>query len=142
MRNIVRVSQECFGVTGSSVFKAQGPHPLEDSFGMLKVCVLLDQSLNQGRNEANIQFETIRKMRSAMSNYDCRTREDMELHCLAGYKRGGRQSFTGTTVYHEWFNRFPIVCYAIMGDDKQPDQAIPIEVILEVKATLKRELFN
>jgi hypothetical protein len=39
MRSIVRISQESFGVTGSSVFKAQGPHPPEDSFGMLKVCV-------------------------------------------------------------------------------------------------------
>jgi hypothetical protein len=99
MRNIVRVSQERFSVTGSIVFKAQGPHPLEDSFGMLKACVLLDHSLNQGRNEANVQFETIRKTRSAVSNYDRMTREELELHCLAGYRRGERQSFNGTTVY-------------------------------------------
>jgi hypothetical protein len=62
MKNIVGVSQERFGVTGSSVLKVQGPHPLEDLFGRLKVCVLLDNSLNQGRNEANIKFETIRNM--------------------------------------------------------------------------------
>jgi hypothetical protein len=29
-----------------------------------------------------------------------------------------------------------------MGDDKRPDQAMPIEVILEVQATLERNLFN
>jgi hypothetical protein len=56
MINIVKISQERFGVTGSSVFNEQGPHPLEDSFGMLKACDLLDHSLNQGRNEANVQF--------------------------------------------------------------------------------------
>jgi hypothetical protein len=60
-RKNVRISQERFGVTGSSVFKAQGPHPLEYSFGMLKAYVFLYHSLNQGRNESNLQFETIRK---------------------------------------------------------------------------------
>jgi hypothetical protein len=29
-----------------------------------------------------------------------------------------------------------------MGDDKRPDQAMPIEVILEVQDTLERDLFN
>jgi hypothetical protein len=29
-----------------------------------------------------------------------------------------------------------------MGDDRRPDQAIPIEVILEVQAALERDLFN
>jgi hypothetical protein len=29
-----------------------------------------------------------------------------------------------------------------MGDDKRPDQDMPIEVILEVQATLERDLFN
>jgi hypothetical protein len=76
------------------VFKPQGPHPLEDSFGMLKVCVLLYHYLKQERNESNVQFETIGKTRSAVSNYDRTTREELELHCLAGYKRGERQSFT------------------------------------------------
>jgi hypothetical protein len=75
MRNIVRFSQEHLGVIVSSMFKAQGPRPLEDSFGMLKACVLLDHSLNQGSNETNVQFETIRKMQSAVSNYDRTTRE-------------------------------------------------------------------
>jgi hypothetical protein len=58
-------------------------------------------------------------------------REELELHCLAGYKYGERQSFTGTTVYREWFNRFLIGCHARMGDDKRPDQDMPVEVILE-----------
>jgi hypothetical protein len=142
MRNIVRISQEHFGVTGSSVFNPQGPHSLEYSFGILKVCVLLDHYLNQGRNESNVQFKTIHKTQSAVSNYDRMIRKELEPHCLAGYKRGERQSFTGTTVYQEWFNRLLIGCHAIMGDDKRPYQAIPIEVILEVQATLERDLFN
>jgi hypothetical protein len=29
-----------------------------------------------------------------------------------------------------------------MGDDTRPDQAMPIEVIMEVQATLERDLFN
>jgi hypothetical protein len=108
----------------------------------MKLCVLLYHSLNQWRNEANIHFETIRKTRSYVSNYDRTTREELELHCLAGYKRGERQRFTGTTVYREWLNIFLIGCLAIIGDDRRPDQVMPIEVILEVQATLERDLFN
>jgi hypothetical protein len=70
------------------------------------------------------------------------TREELELHCFAGYKSGERQSFTGTTVYREWFNIFMTGCHARMGDDKRPYQAMPIEVILEVQATLERDLCN
>jgi hypothetical protein len=93
-------------------------------------------------NESNLQFETICKTRSAFSNYECTTREELELHCLAGYKRGERQSFTGTTVYQDWFNRFLSGCHVIIRDDKLPDQDMHIEVILEVQATLERDLFN
>jgi hypothetical protein len=109
---------------------------------MLKACVLLDRSLNQGRNEANVQFETICKTRSTVSNYDSTTREELKLHCLAGYKRGERQSFTGNIVCQEWFNRFLIGCHSRMGDDKRPDQDMPIEVILGVQATLESDFFN
>jgi hypothetical protein len=77
-----------------------------------------------------------------MSNYDCTTQEELELHRLAEYRRGERQSFTGTTVYQEWFNIFMIGCHAIMRDDKLTDQVMPIEVVLEVQATLERDLFN
>jgi hypothetical protein len=45
-------------------------------------------------------------------------------------------------VNREWFSRFLIACHARMGDDKRPDQAMPIEVILEVQATFERDLFN
>jgi hypothetical protein len=80
------------------VFEPQGLHPLNNSFGMLKSCVVLDHSLKQGINADNIQFETIRKTRSAISNYYRTPSTELELHCLAGYKRGEIQSFTGTTV--------------------------------------------
>jgi hypothetical protein len=85
---------------------------------MLKAGVLLDHYLDQGRNEAKVQFETIRKTRSAVSNYDRTTQEELKLHCFAGYTRGERQSFTGTTMYREWFHRFLIGCHMRMGDEK------------------------
>jgi hypothetical protein len=121
----------------------QGPHHLEDSFGMLKACVLLDHSLSQGINKVNVQLETIHKICSTVSNYDHTTCGELELQCLAGYKRSESQGFTGATMYQEWFNIFTIGYHArIMGDERQPDQAMPIEFIQEVQATLERDLFN
>jgi hypothetical protein len=53
-----------------SVSPVLGPFPLflEDTFGMKVAMVMLERSLDPGRNDKNIQFSTARKMRSAYSN--------------------------------------------------------------------------
>jgi len=45
-----------------------GPHPLDDTFGMGAAVVMLQHSLNPGKNDNTIQFSTVRKLRAAFSN--------------------------------------------------------------------------
>jgi hypothetical protein len=60
--------------------------PGGDMFGMIAV-VLLDHSLNAGTNAAILQFNTICKNHSDMSNYERTTEPEMRHAALAGYKK-------------------------------------------------------
>jgi hypothetical protein len=70
MLRIVKVQEEVHGIPRGQMFRPQGPHPVEDTFGMMTAVVLLDHSLNAGINAATVQFNTIRKTWSSMSNYE------------------------------------------------------------------------
>jgi hypothetical protein len=70
------------------MFHPQGPHPVEDTFRMMTAVVMLDHSLNGGINAATLQFNTIHKTWSSMSNYERTTAPEMWHAALDGYKKG------------------------------------------------------
>jgi hypothetical protein len=98
MLRIVKVQEEDHGIPRGHMFRPQGPHPVEDTFGMMTAVVLLNHSLNAGINAATVQFNTVQKTRSAMSNYERTTAPEMRHAALAGYKKGERLGFTNTSV--------------------------------------------
>jgi hypothetical protein len=125
MRNIVRTMRDKYGVSSDSrYFPPQGPHPIEDTFGMFAACVMLEHSLNSGINEANIQFGTIRETRSALSNYSATTMHKQDLPVLVGGNKEMRWYFSSTPMYGVWFDRFKLGCHSRMGDDIWPDKAM------------------
>jgi hypothetical protein len=124
------------------MFRPQDPHPVEDTFGMMTAVVLLDHSLNAGINAAMVQFNTIRKTRSAVSNYERTTAPEMRHAALAGYKKGERLGFTNTSVYSLWFDRFIVGCHVQMGDDTRQDRAFSIELILVIQKLLEEDLLK
>jgi hypothetical protein len=88
MFRIVKVQEEDHGMPRGHMFRPQVPHPVEDTFGMMTAVVLLDPSLNAGINAATVQFNTLRKTRSDMSNYKRTTAPEMRQasptrHCTA-----------------------------------------------------------
>jgi hypothetical protein len=143
MLNIVRTMKDNFGVTSESrYFSPQGPHPLEDTFGMFAACVMLEHSLNPGINEANVQFGTIRKTRSALSNYSNTTAAELTESVLVGGLKGIRFHFSGTAMYGLWFDRYKDGCHSRMGDDIRPDKAMGIELLLEIQKLSEVKLFS
>lgn len=58
--------QEEFGFESMPV---RGPMPLEDIQGARPAMGILRRSLDPGRNAATIQFATLRKLRSAHTNF-------------------------------------------------------------------------
>jgi RNAse (barnase) inhibitor barstar len=73
---IVKVQEEAHGIPKGQMFRPQGPHPVEDKFGMMTAVVLLDHSY-AGFNAATVQFSTIHKTQLAVSNYERTTALDM-----------------------------------------------------------------
>jgi hypothetical protein len=142
MLRIVKVQEECHGIPRGQMFHPQRPQPVEDTFGMMTAVVLLDHSLNAGINAATVQFNTIRKTRSAMYNYERTTAPEMRHAALVGYKKGERLGFTNTSVYSMWFDRFIVGCHVRMGDDTRQDRSFIIELILTIQKLLEEDLLK
>jgi hypothetical protein len=134
MLDYVRIGERRFGVTEEShgrAFPPQGPHPVEDNFGMYTACVMIEQSLRKGKRSGNIQWNSIRKTRAAVSNYNHTTAEYCQLAAVR-QEHGTRQGFSLSPTYSAWFDRFSIGCHKRMGDDVRPDMAVSIGIMLEM----------
>jgi hypothetical protein len=142
MLRIVKVQDEAHGIPRGQMFFPQGPRPLGDTFGMMDALVLIDHSLNAGVNSSTVQFNTIRKTRSAMSNYEMTTAPEMRHTALVGYKKGERLGFTNTSVYSLWFDHFIVGFHVRMGDDTRKDRASSIELILAIQKFLEENLLK
>jgi hypothetical protein len=134
MLDCVNLSDLRFGVnelSQSSLFPPQGPHPVEDTFGMMIAVVMVEQSMRLGKRSANIQWNTVRKTRSAVSNYHHTTAQSCQLAALRR-DQGTRQGFSLSPTYSDWFDRFTIGCHKRMGDDVRPDMAVSIHIMLAI----------
>ena len=57
-----------WGQSCSKLFPAFRSHPVEDNHGMSLAMMMLEKSLEKGRNASYTQFATVRQLRSAISN--------------------------------------------------------------------------
>jgi hypothetical protein len=142
MLRIVKIQEEDDGIPRGHMFRPQGPHPVEDMFGMMTAVVLLDHSLNAGINVATVHFNTVRKTRSAVSNYERTNTPEIRHADLAGYKKGERLVFTNTSLYSLWFDHFIVGCHIRMGDDTRQDRSFSIELILAMQKILEEDLLK
>ena len=122
---------------GKYMFRPMGPFPVEDTFGMAAAIVMLELSLRPGINSKNVQYDTIRKFRSAYSN---------AYHASVGGLEGstltnGRSKMTVTNcpTYGDWFSRFTTGCHKRMGDVVCTDRALSIPIMLEIFRQLEDE---
>ena len=66
-----------------NLFPAMGPFPLEDTQGMGIAVCMLERSLDKGRYRTTLQFETVRKLRSAFSNIWHASRQTLTTSVMA-----------------------------------------------------------
>ena len=74
--NRFRKIQKNFGLEMSSL-PPQGPFPVKDDWGVNVACCMVLRSLDEGKNAQHIQFCTVRKMRSFVSNYSHASRNGL-----------------------------------------------------------------
>ncbi|KAL7574352.1 hypothetical protein ACA910_008456 [Epithemia clementina (nom. ined.)] len=116
----------------------RGPLPTEDTFGMGTVCAMLLKTRWVGRNTAQIQFETARKLQATISNFVHTTPGGTGASTI-GYGDRGGQFFTASPTNSHWFKRFINGCHRRMGDVWLPDKAVNLEEVLSALAILEDE---
>ena len=107
-------------------FPPRGPFPVSDDFGYKVACSLVLRSLAKGRNSDYVQFNTIRKVRSVMSNYIHTTPGGTGLSTVGAGESGGH-TFSNSPTNSWWFRRFLLGCHKRMGDVWIPDRALTID---------------
>jgi hypothetical protein len=73
-----RLTRSCtrFGVKHPvGTWFARGPCALNDEWGMLLACGLLERTLDPGRNSITVQYSTARRLQAAVTNYAFTTEE-------------------------------------------------------------------
>jgi hypothetical protein len=80
------------------------PFPLSGTFGMGATIVMLQQSLQPGKYDKNVQFETVRKFRSAFSNVYHTSAKGQDAMVMA--KETRKLNVTKCPTYGEFFEQF------------------------------------
>jgi hypothetical protein len=114
-----------------------GPFPLGDYVGMGIACAILDRSLRPGRNDVFVQYDTVRKTRSVMTN--AAQASTGGLGDVIGSYEKSRVWISSVPTHSFWFSRFMTGFHKRVGDLKKQDKAMTIDVILEVGKLLQSE---
>jgi hypothetical protein len=80
------------------------PWPVKDTINAGGVVVILRHSLDPGRTEDTVQFETVRKMKSAMVNM-ARASAGFDGKPAVGGSEGKKYIINGDCVFHDWFDQ-------------------------------------
>ena len=134
---IERVSEE-LGL--SSILPMMGPFPVQDSQGMgIAVCTL-KWSLDKGKYQSTLQYESVRKMHSAYSNIWHASKYTSTTSAMA---RDVRKTYvTSCPSYLLWFERFMEGMHKRMGGEVHQDKAITLNAVHKLVEILELEYMN
>ncbi|KAL7559583.1 hypothetical protein ACA910_006989 [Epithemia clementina (nom. ined.)] len=114
---------------------ARGPFPIRYTFGMALAIMSLRRSLDRERNSNTIQWDTMRGVRSAISNFIHSTPNGTDGATMTD---GKKQSFiTRSSTNSRWFKRFMDGTHEWMGDVKVQDMALTIDVLIGLQELLE-----
>ena len=114
-----------------------GPFPLKDVFGMAQAIVMLDRSLAKGKYETHIQWNTTRKIASAMNNFGQASVDGLK-EAVAAYEnhKVWISELRGHTFF---FSRFKEGMHRRVGELVKPDEPVTIEVLRKILILLEDE---
>jgi hypothetical protein len=118
-------------------FKDKGPFPVKDSFGMLAAIIILQLSLKPRKDDTHLQFRSIRKFRSAVSNVYHMPIEGLKATVMA--KDTTKLMVTECPKYGTWFKKFMTGCHKRMGETVRPDRALSSSNLVEILNIMEEE---
>ena len=112
------------------LFWPLGPFPLDHTFSMGSAAIMQMQSLNQGWYTSMLQFETVRKFRSAVSNL---YQTSVEVQWATVMAKDTRTLVvTECPTYGSWFEKAMKGMHKQVGRDVRPDCALSLDILLEI----------
>lgn len=100
----------------------------------------LKRSLDKGRYQSTLQYESVRKMRSAYSNIWYASKLTLTTSVMARDVR--KKYITSCHFYSLWFERFMVSMHKRMGDEVHQDKAITLDVVHRLVEGLELEYLN
>ncbi len=101
---------------------------------------MLMHSLNPGKNDSNIQFGTVRKFRSTISNAFQASTEGQQAAVIAKDTR--KVVLTKCPTYGTWFKKITRGMHKHMGDVVRLDKALSLEIFHEILKLLEEDWCN
>jgi hypothetical protein len=118
-----------------------GPWPVEDNFGMGAAIVLLKHPLGHGVTETEVQYSTVRKMKSALINIYHASVENQINYIVRG--RDGKYFVTtDAPIYSEFFGRFQAGMHNRMGDKVVQDFGFSRGIVQKLQEVMEGEWIN
>ena len=119
-----------------------GPWPVRDDWGFGIALVILESSLNPGKNAiTHTQYDTVRKLASAYTNhFEASKRLAGETWVLKSDKNNS--FFTKCPTRSEFFRRFKEGLRCRMGRDVKGDLAIDFRIVHKILERLKIEMLD
>jgi hypothetical protein len=112
-----------------------GPFPLHDTMGMMCAAGILDWSMDQGRTEQYVQWDTFRGARSFITNATQAGVSGLSAS-VGGYKK--IKMWISRVVAHLfWFTWIMEGLHKRVGEVRHQDEAITIEVLRAMESILE-----
>ena len=128
-REVVRTIVKCrdLGFSPSVIFPPKISFPLKDIQCMGLAAAMVHRSLDPGKNEKYVQFNTVRSMRSCVHNFwkSSVSKEQTSVSVKGTTKLVSSDSPTNS----EWFEKFMVGYHRRVGDVSKPDLAVSNEVM-------------
>ena len=115
-------------------YEPPGPLPSHDHCGYKVAILMVAKSTRPGRHsESYVQWDTIRKYRSTVSNQSRASRvSNCTTWSMTDYKGSGYDRLTTEACGSLWFHRFSIGCRKRMGQDWRPNRAISTPLMVKL----------
>lgn len=110
---------------------------VKDDFGMKIAVIMLKWSLDPGRTEARVQFDTVRKLRASATNLFQAGPEGLKDR-VAAFERS-RLWLTTMPSQSYWFHRFVSGYHKRVGETKRQDEALLVETLKGMQAMWEQE---
>ena len=138
VRKIIYTSTSA-GLVGP--FKSFGPMPAFDHCGYEIAVDMVLSSRSAGRHSKEyLQFETIRKLRTAYGNFERVSSSKIASSLCIDGGGGEAKDIVNLATSSVWFRKFTTGCKARMGQVHKPNLALTTNVIVKLAALLEKRV--